>query len=684
MATATPKISLNESRDIPFNKLVLSQSNVRRTKAGVSIEELAESIAHRGLLQSLYVRPVRDEAGVETGMFEIPAGGRRFRALQLLVKAKRMAKTQPVPCIVKSDGIAEEDSLAENEQRVNLHPLDQFRAFQNLREQGLGEEEIAARFFVTPAVVKQRLRLASVSPKLLAVYAEDGITLDQLMAFTVNGDHKRQEQVWNSLPEWSREPWNIKRQLTQNTVPASDRRVLFVGIEAYEAAGGDVQRDLFTEDRGGWLRDVGLLDRLVGEKLKAEAAKIAAEGWKWIEAAVGFPYGHDEGLREIDGEPVDISPEEQAAIDALRAEFDRLEADYAKADEFPAEVDARLGEIEAALETLEVRPMMYQPADMARAGVFISLNSEGDLVIARGYVRPDDDVAREGRVDGGGDDGDEDAGGGAVITVGGQGDDDEDDDHDDDRIKPLPDRLVTELTAHRTLALHDAMASDPHTTLTALLHRLCLETFMGQGSDGCVQASVRRVSFPVQTPELNECAAAQAIDARHEAWKAEMPSDEDALWDWLADLDDASRAALLAHCVSFGVNALFERGDRHGAGPTSSGVQRRLREADRLARAVRLDIVEAGWRTTVANYLGRVTKARILEAVREARGEAAAQLIDHLKKGEMAREAERLLDGTGWLPEPLRTAEDASARPEAADDNASGVSHPRIPAIAAE
>jgi ParB family chromosome partitioning protein len=685
MATATPKISLNGSRDIPFNKLVLSQSNVRRTKAGVSIDELAESIAERGLLQSLYVRPVRDEAGVETGMFEIPAGGRRFRALQLLVKAKRMAKTQPVPCIVKSDGIAEEDSLAENEQRVNLHPLDQFRAFLDLREKGLGEEEIAARFFVTPAVVKQRLRLASVSPKLLAVYAEDGITLDQLMAFTVNGDHKRQEQVWNSLPEWSREPWNIKRQLTQNTVPASDRRVLFVGIDAYEAAGGRVDRDLFTEDRGGWLRDVGLLDQLVGEKLKVEAASVAAEGWKWIEAAVGFPYGHDEGLREIDGEPVDISPEEQATVDSLRAEFDRLEADYAKADEYPAEVDARLGEIEAALETLEVRPMMYQPADMARAGVFISLDSAGDLVIARGYVRPEDDVAGEGRADGGGGDGDDDAGGGAVITVGGQGDDEDDDDHDDDRVKPLPDRLVMELTAHRTLALHDAMANDPHTTLTALLHRLCLETFMGGGSDGCVQAFVRRVSFPVQTPDLNECAAAQAIDARHEAWKAEMPSGEDALWDWLVDLDDASRAALLAHCVSFAVNALHERGDRHGAGPTSGDIQRRLHQADRLARAVRLDMVEAGWRTTVANYLGRVTKARILEAVREARGEAAAQLIDHLKKDEMAREAERLLDGTGWLPEPLRTAGGVSATPDVAgDDDASGVTPPRVPAIAAE
>ena len=109
-----------------------------------------------------------------------------------------MAKTQPVPCVVRTDGIAEEDSLAENVQRVALHPLDQFRAFQTLRDQGLGEEEIAARFFVTPTVVKQRLKLAAVSPKLLDLYAEDEMTLEQLMAFTVTDDHARQEQVWES------------------------------------------------------------------------------------------------------------------------------------------------------------------------------------------------------------------------------------------------------------------------------------------------------------------------------------------------------------------------------------------------------------------------------------------------------------------------------------------------------
>src|SRR6185437_1751528 len=128
-------------------------------------------------------------------------------------------------------------------------------------------------------------------------------------------------------------------------------------------------------------------------------------------------------------------------------------------------------------------------------------------------------------------------------------------------------------------------------------------------------------------------------------------------WDWLGALDETSRAALLAHCVSFGVNALYEKGDRYGGPGTSvHGVQRRLVQADRLSRAVGLDMVEAGWRPTVDNYLGRVIKPRILEAVREAKGEQSAQLIDHLKKAEMAKEAERLLEGTGWLPEPLRTS----------------------------
>jgi ParB family transcriptional regulator, chromosome partitioning protein len=389
---ATAKITLSASRDIPFNKLVLSQCNVRRVKAGVSIEELAEDITRRSLLQSLSVRPVLDADGQETGMFEVPAGGRRFRALELLVKQKRMNKTQPVPCVVRTDGLAEEDSLAENVQRAALHPLDQFRAFQTLREKGLSEEDIAARFFVSPTVVKQRLKLAAVSPRLLDIYAEDGMSLEQLMAFTVTNDHARQEQVSDQLAKsYNKEPYYIRRQLTEGAVRAADKRAQFVGIDAYEAAGGVMIRDLFEHDDGGWLQDPALLDRLVIEKLKAEAEKLCTEGWKWIVVAPDFPYGHTAGLRRLDGQTVDLTNEERASREALRTELDRLEAEYAEADELPDEVDQRLDEIETALIAFQERPIMYDPAAVAYAGAFLSIDGEGNLRIERGYVRPEDE-----------------------------------------------------------------------------------------------------------------------------------------------------------------------------------------------------------------------------------------------------------------------------------------------------
>jgi ParB family chromosome partitioning protein len=678
MAKISQKVTLSASRDIPFNKLSLSQSNVRRLKAGVSIDDLAEDIARRGLLQSLNVRPVLDAAGAETGVFEIPAGGRRYRALEQLVKQKRLSKAAPVPCIVRDPTVevsAEEDSLAENIQRVALHPLDQFRAFKTLCDQGAGEDEIAARFFVAPAVVKQRLRLAAVSERLLGIYAEDGMTLEQLMAFTVATDHARQEQVWEALQQsYNNEPYLIRRQLTESAVRASDRRARFVSVKAYEAAGGVVLRDLFEDDGGGWLQDVALLDRLVTEKLAMEAEKIATEGWKWIEVAVDFRYGHVHHLRRLDGMQVELTAAEQATFDALTAEQAKLESEYQGADELPDEVDVRLGEIETTLATFENRPVRYDPAEISRAGAFVSVDPEGHLAVERGYVRPEDEpkpVANEDSAEEGscGSDGTvigAPAAQRTVITVGGVK---ADDDGDDDAIKPLPERLLGELTAHRTLALRDAVASNPHVAMTVLLHKLCLDTFQHSALGACLEVSVRHVFFSVQAPDLKDSLSAKAVADRQKTWEAELPKDGEALWDWLSDLDDNRRAALLAHCVSFGVNALFEKGDRYGGpGVSVHGVQQRLAQADRLARAVGLDMVTAGWRPTVDNYLGRVTKPRILEAVRQAKGDHAAQLLDHLKKGEMAQEAERLLDGTGWLPEPLRLADGAPASDPAAGE----------------
>ena len=672
MTKAVQKITLSPSRDIPFNKLVLSQSNVRRVKAGVSIEQLAESIAQRTLLQSLNVRAVADAEGNETGMFEVPAGGRRYRALELLVKQKRMAKTQSVPCVVREGGIAEDDSLAENDERVGLHPLDQFRAFQTLRDAGLSEEDIAARHFVTPAIVKQRLRLASVSPKLHEVYAEDGMTLEQLMAFSVTADHARQEQVWENVSRSGYdEPYQIRRMLTEATVRASDRRARFVGLNTYEQAGGGILRDLFEHDDGGWLQDVALLDRLVTEKLTAEAETIAKVGWRWILVAVDFPYGHASGLRELEGKPADLTAEEQATIDALNAEQAKLEFDYQDADELPDEVDQRLGEIEAALMAFEERSVVYDPADIVRAGVFVSIDSEGRLSVDRGYVRPEDEAPTSDLEIGQGVDASPTEGqeaGASVqrtaISVAGHPAETEED--DEDAAKPLPDRLITELTAHRTLALRNALAENPAITFQAVLHNFVLTAFYRFASSGsCLEIGLRTPAFPAQAPGLRESVSAKAVEARHEGWKERLPKSEADLWEALTALDGTAQASLFAHCASFAVNALYEPANRNNQGRVSAhGVRTRLDQADVLARAVGLDMVEAGWRPTVDNYLGRVTKPRILEAVREAKGDASAQLIDHLKKADMAKEAERLLDGSGWLPEPMRLADIAPAAAE--------------------
>ncbi len=652
MAQAVQKIILSSSRDIPFNKLVLSQSNVRRIKAGVSIEELAEDIARHTLLQSITVRPVLDAAGAETGMYEIPAGGRRFRALELLVKQKRLAKTAPIPCVIRTEGIGEEDSLAENIQRAPLHPLDQFRAFLALREKGQSEEEIAAAFFVSVAVVKQRLKLASVSPKLLDVYAEDGMTLDQLMAFTVSGDHERQEQVFERLTQsYSKEAYVIRRMMTEGAVRASDKRAQFVGLDAYEEAGGTILRDLFQGDDGGWLQDVSLIDSMVAEKLREEAAGVQAEGWKWVEVAPDFAYGHVYGLRQLRGEPIPLTPEEDAARAALQAEYDGLEAEHAGAEELPEGVDERLAELETALGSFEARPLAFDPAEAAHAGAFVSIDGSGALRIERGYVRPEDELPIEPETPIGGDAQDEIRGVASSLQ----------DDHrsaveaepepatepeEEEGLTPISDRLMTELTAHRTLALRHALGERPDVAFLAALHALSLTVFYRYGADTCLELELKSVSFGTQAPGLNDSVSAKAVAERHQAWIAALPKEPGELWDALKGWEADSRQALFAHCVALSVNAVHEAWNRR---------PRALAHADRLAQAVDLDMAAAGWTPTVDTFLGRVTKARILGAVREAKGERAAARLEHLKKGEMADKAEALLAGSGWLPEALRT-----------------------------
>lgn len=700
MAKALPKLILSPSRDIPFDKLILSQSNVRRVKAGVSTDDLADDIARRGLLHGLNVRPHLDANGDETDMFEVPAGGRRYRALEILVKRKRMAKNALVPCVVKSvddDVSAEEDSLAENTFREPLHPLDEFRGMQRLVEKGDSEEAIAAHFRVTPAVVRQRLKLAAVSPALHEIYAEGGMTLDQLMAFSVSDDHTRQEQVWEILAHsLNKSPGFIRARLTESTVPASDRRARFVGIDAYVEAGGCVLRDLFEEDDGGWLQDAGLLDQLATEKLKAEGERIAAEGWKWIVTAIDLPYGFEDGLREIEPTHTPPTEAELAEVAKLQAEADALEAEWSNADDIPDAVDRRITEIDEAIAELTGGHWTYDPGDMAIAGAFVGLDYDGTVFVERGWVRPEDEpvveVEQEGDADAAApseEDEDPDFVGPrqpqhdiqrAVVSIGGGTDPDVDED-EENALKPLPDRLVSELTAERTIALQDAFAQNPSVAFAAVLHAMVLSIFYYGRTESCLSLSLSRVTFPFQAAGLKDTAPAKAIAERHARWKTRLPQSDKDLWDALQQLDANEQAALFAHCAAYAVSAVWEAVPKYDNGRVSAhGVARRIEHSHVLARAVGLDMVSVGWKPTVDNYFGKVTKPRILAAVAEARGEQAAGLIDHLKKADMAREAERMMSDAGWLPEPLRTPAIELDEPITADPVAPAAEEETMPA----
>ena len=271
-------------------------------------------------------------------------------------------------------------------------------------------------------------------------------------------------------------------------------------------------RDLFQSDDGGWLQDVGLLDRLVAEKLKAAADDDRRRGLEMGRGRDQPALRRDPRLAGDCRDGGRITETEQAARDALQAEYDRLSEEYEDANELPDAVDQRLGEIEMALEELDNRPVRYDPAEIAIAGVFVTLDADGKLKIDRGYVRPEDEAPVEPVAVEDADTGSATGTSGetartaiqrAVVTIGGQSAPTMEED-EEDGIKPLPERLITELTAHRTLALRDALANHPHVAMTALLHKLVSDTFLHRPATGALEASVRQIHFTAQAEDLKD------------------------------------------------------------------------------------------------------------------------------------------------------------------------------------
>lgn len=344
-----------------------------------------------------------------------------------------------------------EISLDENVTRENMHPADQFEAFRKLAdERGFGAEDIAARFGVTPHVVRQRLRLGAVSPKLMQLYRDGDLTLEQLMAFAITDDQARQESVYERL-SCDRDASAIRRLLTETHVAATDRRARFVGLEAYIGAGGTILRDLFTEDRGGYLEDVALLDLLVTARLGREADALrAAEGWRWSEPHLAFPHAH--GMRRAYPHPVALSAEDRTALQVAQTEFDQLTEQHQTAEVLPDDVDARFGELENQIEQLEAKRQAYDPSDVARGGAFVILKHDGTVRIERGFIRPEDEKPQpENGQEGDAQAPDEEGGGDDQATRDGEAKEGENEEEDEEQL--LSDTLIRDLTAHRTLGL---------------------------------------------------------------------------------------------------------------------------------------------------------------------------------------------------------------------------------------
>lgn len=617
---------------VPLNKLKKSPRNARKAPhSEAHIEALAASIAAKGLLQNLVVEPETDAAGEPTGSYFVTIGEGRRLAYLLRAKRKQIKKTEPVRCVLDIANDPREISLDENVTREAMHPADQFERFRELAEsRGWGAEEIAARFGVSAQVVRQRLRLGAVSPKLMQLYRDGELTLDQLMAFAITEEHERQEQVYANL-SWNRDPWAIRRDLTKMHVAANDRRAIFVGAKAYAEAGGSILRDLFSEDRGGYFEDVALLDGLVLAKLEAVAAEVQAlEGWKWSEVHVDFPHAH--GMRRVYPGAVDPGEAEQVAYDTAVQELEQLTAAYDTSAELPDEVGRQLGELEAEIARIDAMRYAYDAEQIAAGGVLVVLSHDGRARVERGFIRSDDEkLLAEETEDARGETGeaartsDSDAGEG---------------------IKPLSDVLVRDLTAHRTLGLRLALGEHPQVALIAVTHALASQAFYRGGEASCLEIRSSSVHLASHADGIEDSSAAKALADRHAGWASDLPRDVADLWAFVVGLDYANLIALLAHCASLTVNAVKLPGERK---PNGSAM------ADALAAAVSLDMA-AHWTPTERSYLGRVTKAHVLQAVSEAVGAATADRLAGMKKGDMVASAEQLLAGSGWVPVLLRTA----------------------------
>lgn len=601
---------MTEIIHVPLNRLAAWKGNVRKTGIAEGTDELAASIAAHGLLQSLIVRKGKKNK------YDIIAGQRRHIALLRLVAEGKLDKDHPVPCMVANEAVdASELSLAENVVRVAMHPADQFEAFSNLADKGHDISAIATRFGVSETIVTKRLKLGRLSPVILAAYRNEEISLDQAQAFAISDDHEAQERILGDLNGWHCSPDRIRRALTEDEVPTSDKRVRFIGIDAYLAAGGTLRQDLFSEEDTGYVQDTALLDRLVSEKLTSLAAEVKSEGWQWVTTVADLDYQMLSPFTRVHPDHVDLPEATQSELDRLTGEYDAL------VDRDDDEASERLDTLQQRIDEISELAQAWSAEALATAGAVVSIGYNGDARIERGLVRKED--ARKL----------------AISSEPAQ-------DGDDAPAKGLPAGLIAELSAQKGAAISAELIGQPDMALASVVHALVLNAlYVGCGAGSCLQLQVRKPSLTgIVSPET--CKGIAEVEMACDQLRDRLPGDPDALWSWCLDRSRDELLDVLAVIAGLSIDAVQRKGDRLN--------DRRLVHADMLAKALRVDI-SAWFAPTAANYFGRVNRAQILAAIDEANGSHAPALAK-LKKSELAVRAEQMLAGKNWLPEPMRIA----------------------------
>lgn len=611
---------------IELNKLEADPKNVRKTYSADGVKQLAANIEANGLLQNLVVRKGKK------GRFLVTAGGRRLSALNLLVVTGKIAADYPVNCILREADEATEISLSENFAREAMSPIDEYEAFIALVDQGKPVADIAARFGTTEVMVRKRLALGRVSPVLLDLFRKGDMSFAQLSAFTVCDDHGEQERVWNQLPSYNRYDHTIRNALCENAVKASDKRLRFIGgLEAYEAAGGPVKRDLFDDRNEGYALDVVLLETLVAAKLQEIADQIKAEGWQWVEIMNEVAWNAFSTYGRIYPVEAELSDEDRQQLERLEEEYERLSM-LIESGEADDAAEKALDGVKDRIDAINDRPDAYAAADLAKAGAIVSLGYYGKAEIARGLIRPEDRQPAQT-------DSDDEEGRAGVSAENGV----------TAPARPVlvhSATLIEDLTAQKTAAIRAEFATNTHVALASVVHALLLQTLLSYSSD-CTCLELRLTSQPLgnsmKTPESN--LALEALASLKERFGDHVPGEPAAIFAWCLERTQEELLDLLAFAASLSINAVEFK---------HTGRSQALVHANQLASALKLDMRDY-FETTAESYFKHLTRDGIEVAVAEAKGDDFAEGFSRMKKAEAAAHAENAVKGSGWLPQPLRS-----------------------------